>query len=56
LVEKPKGKRPFVRPSVDGKIMDLGEIGWEGVDCMFLAQDRDQRRGLVNTVVKLRVP
>jgi hypothetical protein len=36
--------------------MDLGEIGWEGVDWMVLAQDRDQWRALVNTVVKLRVP
>jgi len=22
--------------------MDLREIGWEGLDCMQLAQDRDQ--------------
>jgi len=22
--------------------MDLREIGWEGVDCIHLAQDRDQ--------------
>jgi hypothetical protein len=35
---------------------DLGEIGWEGVDWMRLAQDRDQRRALVNTVMNLRVP
>jgi len=31
--------------------MDLRKIGWEGVDCMRLAQDRDQWRILVNTVI-----
>jgi hypothetical protein len=36
--------------------MDLNEIGWEGVDCMRLAQDRDQWRALVKMVMNLRVP
>jgi hypothetical protein len=36
--------------------MDLGEVWWEGVDWMHLAQDRDQWWGVVNTVMKLRVP
>jgi len=36
--------------------MDLREIGWEGVDWIHLARDRDQWRALVNRVVKLRVP
>jgi hypothetical protein len=31
-------------------------IGWEGVDWMLLAEDRDQWRTVVNTVMKLRVP
>jgi hypothetical protein len=35
--------------------MDLGEIGWEVVDWMHLAQDRNQWRAVVNTVMKLRV-
>jgi hypothetical protein len=35
--------------------MDLREIGWNFVDCVDLAQDRDQWRHLVNTVMKLRV-
>jgi hypothetical protein len=24
--------------------MDLGQIGWEGVDCIYLAQDGNQFR------------
>jgi hypothetical protein len=36
--------------------MDLREIVLEGVDWMQLAQDRDQWRVLVNTVMNLRVP
>jgi hypothetical protein len=27
--------------------MDVREIGWEGVDWIHLAQDRDQRRALL---------
>jgi hypothetical protein len=34
----------------------LREIGWDGVDWIDVAQDRDQWRALVNTVVNLRVP
>jgi hypothetical protein len=36
--------------------MDLGEIGWDGVDWIGMAQDRDQWRALVSTVLNLRVP
>jgi hypothetical protein len=36
--------------------MDLGEIGWDGMDLIDLAQDRDQWRVLVNAVMNLRVP
>jgi hypothetical protein len=36
--------------------MVLGEIGWSGVDWIDLAQDKEQWRDLVNTVVNLRVP
>jgi hypothetical protein len=36
--------------------MDLGEMGWVGVDWIGLAQDGDQWRVLVNSVINLRVP
>jgi hypothetical protein len=37
--------------------MDLREIGWEGVvDWVHVAQDRDQWRIVVKTVINLRVP
>jgi hypothetical protein len=45
LVGKPEGKRLLGRPRhrwVDNIKMDLGEIGWGGVDWICLAQDRDQ--------------
>jgi hypothetical protein len=35
--------------------MELREIGLEVVDWIQLAQDRDQWRVIVNTVMKLRV-
>jgi hypothetical protein len=36
--------------------MELGEIGWDGRNWIELAEDRDRRRALVNTVMNLRVP
>jgi hypothetical protein len=36
--------------------MDLRAIGWSGMDCTDLAQDRDQWRALVNMVMNLQVP
>jgi hypothetical protein len=36
--------------------MNLREIEWDVVDYIDLAQDRDQCRALVNTVMNLRVP
>jgi hypothetical protein len=34
----------------------LREIGWDGMDWIELAQDRDEWRALVNTVMNLWVP
>jgi hypothetical protein len=59
LVGKPEGKRPLGRPRrkwVDNIKMDLLEISWGGVDWVFLAEDRDKWRALVNAVMNLRVP
>jgi hypothetical protein len=53
-VKKPEGKRPLRRPGrrwVDNVEIDLVEIGWDGVDWIDMAQDRDQWRALVNTVL-----
>jgi hypothetical protein len=36
--------------------MDFREIGWDSMDWIELAQDRDQWRVLVNTVMDLRIP
>jgi hypothetical protein len=35
--------------------MDLREIGWDGMDWIDLAQERDQWRDLVNTAMNIRV-
>jgi hypothetical protein len=59
LLGEPEGKRPLGRPSRRWVIninMDLREIGLDGVNCIDMAQDRDQWRVLVNTVLNLRVP
>jgi hypothetical protein len=59
LVGKPEGKRPLGRPRhrwVDNVKMVLKELRWGGMDWVDLAQDRDQWRAVVNTVMNLRVP
>jgi hypothetical protein len=35
--------------------MDLGEIGWDGMDWIDPAEDRDQWKVPVNTFMNLRV-
>jgi hypothetical protein len=57
-VGKPEGKRPLGRQRcrrVDNIKMDLGEIGWVVIDCIDLAEDRDQWWALVNMVLNLWV-
>jgi hypothetical protein len=41
---------------VDNIKISAREIGWDGMDWIDLAQDRDQWRALVNMVMNLRVP
>jgi hypothetical protein len=59
LVGKPEGERPLGRPRrrcVDNIKMDIKEREWDGMDWIDQAQDRDQRRAIVNTVMNFRVP
>jgi hypothetical protein len=51
FVAKSEGKIPYGRPRTTSKWednirIDLRDIGWEGVDCIHLAQSRDQWRTL----------
>jgi hypothetical protein len=58
LVRKRERKRTLKRPrcrGVENIIMDLREVGWGGVECMHMAQDRDQWLALVNTLMNLRI-
>jgi hypothetical protein len=59
LVGKPEGKRPLGRPRcrwVGNIRIDLVEVGWDDVDWIGLAKDRNRWRALVNSVLNLRVP
>jgi hypothetical protein len=59
LVGKAEGNRPLGRPRRRWEVnieIDVGEIGRSGMNWIHLAQDRDQWRALVNTVMNLRVP
>jgi hypothetical protein len=59
LVGKPEGKISLGSPRrrwVDNIKIYLRERGWDGMDWIDLALDRDQLRALVNTVMNLRVP
>jgi hypothetical protein len=59
LVGKLKGKRPLGRCRLRWNNiikMNLREIECGGMDWTALAEDRDQWRANVNTVMNLRVP
>jgi hypothetical protein len=58
-VRKPEGRRSLGisrRRWEDNIRMDLQEVGWGGTDWIELAQDRNKRRALLNTVINFRVP
>jgi hypothetical protein len=58
FVRKPEGKKPPGRPMRrwdDGIRMNLRETGWESVEWIHLAQDRDRWQAVVNTVMNLWV-
>jgi hypothetical protein len=58
LMGKPEGKRPLGRPRrkwVDNIKMNVRKVGRIDMDYIDLAQDRDQWRALVNTVLNLQV-
>jgi hypothetical protein len=59
LVGRLEGRRPLGRPRrrwEDNIKMDIREVGWEDMNWIELAQDRDRWRALVNGVMNLRVP
>jgi hypothetical protein len=58
-MRKPEGKRPLGRPRrrwVNNIKIGLRQRGWDDMDWIDLAQDRDKWRALVNTVMKLWIP
>jgi hypothetical protein len=58
LVGKPEGKRSLGRLRCrweDIIQMNLKQIGWEGMECVYLAQDRDKWQAVVSMVMNLWV-
>jgi hypothetical protein len=54
MMREPEGKRPLGKPTCERVL--LGEIGWSCMYWIRLAQDGDQWRALVNTVMNIRDP
>ena len=59
LEGRPEGKRALgisKRRWDDNIKMYLQEVGWGGMDCMDLSQDRDSLRAVVNEAMNHRFP
>jgi hypothetical protein len=59
LLGNPEGKRPVGRPGLrwaDNIKMGLRKIGWDDMDWINVAEERDQWKALVNAAMNLRVP
>jgi hypothetical protein len=59
LVRKPEGKRTLGRPRrrlEHNNKMDLQEVGFGGINWIWLTQDRERWRALVNVVMNFWVP
>jgi hypothetical protein len=59
LVGRPEGRRPLGRHRrrwEENIKMDIREVGWEDMNWIDLAQDRDRWRALVNAVMNLQFP
>jgi hypothetical protein len=58
LIGKPEGRRPLGRQRrvwVDNIKDNFREIGWNGMNWISAAQDKDQERAFVTKVMNLRV-
>jgi hypothetical protein len=59
MVRKPERKAPHGRPRrrwEDSIRMDLKKLGWESVDWIHLAHDREQWRAVLKKVISFCVP
>jgi glucose dehydrogenase len=59
LEGKPEVKRSLGTPRrrwMDNIKLNIRKTGWGDMNCIDLAQNKDQWRALVNTILKLRVP
>jgi hypothetical protein len=59
ILRKSEGTRPLGSPRhrcVDIGKLDLIEIGWNDMDWIVLAWDKDQWRALVNLILNICIP
>jgi hypothetical protein len=59
LVGKPEGRRPHGRSKRtwdDNIKMDFQDVRCEGMDWIYLSQNRDRGRAVVNRGMNLRIP